>query len=215
MSRPLSALVAFSLALAWAGLMQTRAATYPKPSIYPIAWQLDFDHSKPHRIVVQAPGDLTPVAYWYITYRVTNSTDREHLFLPLFQMLLDNGNVIRANRDLKPAVFDAIKARENNKYLTAPLDVDNELRIGEDQAVDSVAIWKEPQSPMGHFTIFVTGLSGETAEVMDDNGQPMKDKEGNPIILRKTLQLDYQVRGAGPNPAEDQIVSTGEQWIMR
>jgi hypothetical protein len=130
-------------------------------------------------------------------------------------LLLEDGSITRANQSIKPAVFEAIKEREKNSYLSPPLEVGGELRIGEDQAVDGVAIWKEPKNRMGQFTIFLTGLSGETAIPTDEKGEPLKDQEGNPVILRKTLRLDYQVRGDDPAPTEDQLTEVEKSWIMR
>src|SRR5262245_17813877 len=70
--------------IALIALLATRlslAQDYPKPSVYPIAWELKFDHDVPKRIVVQAPGSSVPMAYWYLTYTVTNNSDKEQLFL--------------------------------------------------------------------------------------------------------------------------------------
>src|ERR1041384_1948066 len=40
-------------------------AQYPKPSIYPVSWELKFTHGLPKRIVVEVPGSSTPQAFWY------------------------------------------------------------------------------------------------------------------------------------------------------
>src|SRR5882724_10293577 len=66
---------------------------FPSPSPYPISWELKFKHSLPKRIVVDVPGYPTPQAYWYMSYTVTNHTDREQDFLPLFELLGDNGQL--------------------------------------------------------------------------------------------------------------------------
>src|SRR5204863_928599 len=66
-------------------------ADYPKPSPYPKAWELKIEHGTPKRVVVQVPNSNTPRAYWYMTYTVTNDTDKEQLFLPAFEMLTEDG----------------------------------------------------------------------------------------------------------------------------
>ena len=53
------------------------------------------------------------------------------------------------------------------------------------------------------------------AELKDDNGQPMKDKDGQPIILRKPLEATYQVPGDEVHPGEDVVNEKGESWVMR
>ena len=190
-------------------------AEYPKPSIYPISWELKFQHSTPKRIVVELPGEPVPKAYWYMTYTVTNNTDDEQTFLPVFEMLTREGKVIRSDNNIPKKVFEAIKAREKDQFLQPAYAVAGELRVGEDQAKDSVAIWEEPEPRMGTFSIFVGGLSGEIAELKDDDGKPVKDKDGNTVILRKTKQLEYQVRGDELYPGNDSIDLKEERWIMR
>src|SRR5205085_12300241 len=66
-------------------------ADFPKPSPYPITWELKFAHGKPVRIAVQVPGESVPKAYWYLPYTVTNLTDQERTFLPIFEMVTDEG----------------------------------------------------------------------------------------------------------------------------
>ncbi len=191
------------------------AGSYPTPSLYPVAWQFNFDHSAPKRIVVKSPGDATPVAYWYMSYGVTNTTGQERMFLPYILMLTDDGTLIRSDDNIPPAVFAAIKNRENNKFLESPTTIAGELRVGEDQARESVAIWREPKARMGAFMIFITGLSGETATIAGADGQPAKDADGNPIMLRKTLQLSYKIAGDEVYPGEDAVNGESEAWIMR
>src|SRR6476620_346843 len=144
------------------GAQTTAPSDYPKPSLYPISWELKFEHKMPKRIVVDVPGSSAPSAYWYMTYGVTNNTDKEQLFLPYFEMLTRSGKVIRSDNGVPARVFDAIKQRENNRYLQPGPKVAGELRVGEDQAKEGVAIWPEPEPRMGTFSIFVGSLSGES-----------------------------------------------------
>ena len=180
---------------------------YPKPSPYPKSWELKFEHGMPRRVVVQVPKSNVPKAYWYMTYTVTNDTDKEQLFLPAFEMLTEDGRIIRNDINIPRAVFEAIKKREGIRYLTEAAMIGGELRLGPDQAKDGVAIWPEPSAEMGHFSIFVSGLSGETATV--------KDAEGKDQILRKTLQLNYLIRGDDVYPGEDEVNESPEEWVMR
>jgi hypothetical protein len=191
------------------------ATTYPSPSSYPISWELQFDHSLPKRIVVETPGSMNPTAYWYMTYTVTNKTDKEQVWLPFFEMLTRTGEVIRSDNNIPQKVFDDIKQREQSKFLEPFTKIGGEIRLGEDEARDGVAIWKEPDPRMGNFTIFVRGLSGEAVQMKDDSGQPMKDADGNPIILRKTLQLNYLIRGDDVYPGQDEVNVKSEDVVMR
>lgn len=188
-------------------LAPTVLSAYPKPSVYPTSWELDFDHSKPKRIVVQPENSSVPRAYWYLTYTVTNNSDQEQLFLPAFELLTEDGRVIRNDKNIPASVFDAIKKNEGAGFLQPAALVGGELRIGPDQGKDGVAIWPEPTAEMGKFSIFVTGLSGEFATV--------KGPDGKDVILRKTLVLNYHVRGDEVRPGEDEIDVEAEEWVMR
>lgn len=207
-------------------LLSARAGDYPEPSPYPVSWDLKFEHGKPKRIVVDVPNE-GPTAYWYLTYRVTNNTDQEQLFLPLFEMVTKDGKVHRSDKGIPARVFHQIKEAEGNRFLERRTQIVGTLRVGEDQARDGVAIWKEPMAEMGNFTIFVTGLSGEvvTCKIVDGKLIPLnpanirEELKGVPqdqqVSLRKTLQLDYVIYGDEKYAQKDDVVVKGKKWVMR
>lgn len=180
---------------------------YPRPALYPESWQLDFEAAIPQRIVVEVPG-RGPQAYWYLTYTVTNRTDREQLFMPVFELLTHDGNVYRSDRGVPAVVFDRIKQREKKPLLEPFHQIAGTLLVGEDQARDGVAIWQEPPGRMGAFSIFVEGLSGETATVK------LGERD---VILRKQLQLNFHIRGDEFFRGEDDVnpADDAETWVMR
>jgi hypothetical protein len=197
---------AFLLALILPG--QTLRADYPKPSPFPVSWELTVDFSQPHRIVLQAPGDSSPSAYWYITYHVANKTDQDKiLFYPSFQMLTQDGELIPSDSvDIEPAVFDAIKDKEHIKFLQPALSIAGPLLQGEDQSKDGVAIWREPDPRMGTFTIFASGFWGESATVTVG-----KDT----LILHKTLQQTYHLDSDAAHPDQGALQLLDTQYVMR
>jgi hypothetical protein len=202
---------------------QNQTDAYPKPSPFPISWELKFQHSAPKRLVITLPGDLQPTAYWYITYSVVNQADKdstydperdkERIFYPSFTMRTQDGKLLTGNDGINPAVVDAIKAREGNKYAEDPTLMGGRILLGLDQERDSVAIWAEPAQRMGSFTIFATGMWGETAVAKDSDGNPIKDASGDPVILHKTLMMNYHVDGDQTHFGPVRLVS--EEWIMR
>ena len=210
------------LALVTPGLPAGAAVEPPEPSDYPIAWELTFDYKEPRRIVVNVPGATRPKAYWYMPYTITNEGEETQVFIPQFELLTEDGKTHRAGRRLPKQVIEAIRARERNDLLVPPTKAGGDLRTGVDQARDSVAVWEEPMREMGTFRIYVGGLSGEFVELKDDDGKQMVDKKGEPIILRKTLQLTYHLNGDEVYPGEDMINEgvgrTGQNakvWVMR
>ena len=201
MSIPIAALsIVFAMAL-------PLRADYPQPSPYPVSWELTFNHSLPKRILFQGPGDVNPLAYWYVTYHVANNTDVDKvLFYPQFDMMLENGQDARSDIGIAPAVFEAIKKKEHLKYLQSNDTIGGELRQGEDQSKDGVAIWSEPRLRMGTFTIFCAGFWGETAVVK------VGDKD---VTLHKTLQLTYHLDSDEAHPGGGDLVQKDEQYVMR
>jgi hypothetical protein len=182
-------------------------ADFPKPSPYPISWELAMAHSKPKRIVMQAPRDKTPMPYWYMTYHVVNNTTKDKItFLPVFEMMTEAGMVIRSDsHTISPAVFERVKSIERNlKFLQA--DASGDLRQGEDQSRDGVAIWREPTARMGTFSIFASGFSGEAVDVKED------DKI---VKLHKTLQITYRLSSDENHPNEGELVELNSQDVMR
>lgn len=182
-------------------------ADYPQPSPTPVSWELTLTHSQPKRIVVQVPGDPGPTAYWYMTYHVVNNTDQDHvLFYPTFDLVTEDGKVIRSDTNLAPAVFDAIKGTERIKFLLNEQAVGGELRQGDDQSRDGVAIWPEPDVHMGTFNIFAMGFWGEAAIVK------VGDQD---VTLRKTLQLTYHLSLDENAPDHGVLTEKDTQFVMR
>jgi hypothetical protein len=203
-------------------LIPGTVSAFPKPSSYPISWQLKFEHAIPRRIVVTTPGTKNAVAYWYMTFTVTNPTDEDQQFLPVVEMLTNDGTLIRSDKDVPSVVFDAIKKRERKGSLEPMEKITGRLRIGEDQARDGVAIWAEPMKRMGTFHIFVGGLSGESAFVKDGEEITIKDwtkvsaeERKKLTALQKTLDITYQIAGDEIKPEEDAVINKGEEWEMR
>ena len=195
------------VALTIAVFAPSMRAEYPKPSPFPKSWELTFDHGKPQRVVVKDAGSNAPRAYWYMTYNVVNNTDNEQPFLPAFELVTEDGRVVRNDFKIPRVVFDEIKKREGNKYLEPAALIAGKLRIGPDEARDGVAIWPEPSAEMGQFSVYVSGLSGEIAEV--------KSPTTKPVMLHKTLQLNYLIRGDEVYPGEDEVNENPSQWVMR
>jgi hypothetical protein len=207
--------IGFRILLASVFLASAAHAQAPKPSPYPISWQFKFEHSTPKRVMVKVPGINTPQAFWYMTYTVTNNTSKEEMFLPAIELLTRDGRVIRSDVNIPAIVFDAIKTREKKQFLEPYPKIAGELRIGEDQARDGVAIWPEPMPEMGRFSIFVGGLSGEAVMYKDSKGEPVKSADGKPVILRKTLQLNFLVRGDELQAGDDPVTEQPSEWVMR
>jgi hypothetical protein len=154
--------------------------------------------------------------YWYLTYSVINKTGQEQVFRPDFVMVSNDGKVIKSDREIPAEAFQRIKSVERNRFLQSASEIGGPIHVGDDQAKDGVAIWKEPSARMGSFKIFVGGLSGEFVILKDDQDKPLIDPETkDPVIVRKTLELDYAVYGDEFYPGRDEVHETGQKWVMR
>ena len=208
--------VVFVLSLAF---LPTSSDAFPQPSPYPVSWDLKFEYQTPKRIVVRTAPGRQPEAFWYMTFTVANLSREEHNFLPRFEMLTNDGEVIRSDKDIPLVVLETIRIKEHNARIEGLNDMAGILRVGEDQAKDGVAIWREPNPKMGRFSIFATGLSGEAVILKDDKGNAVErtNPEGKkePVVLWKTLEIDYLMPGDEKNPGNDVIELVEQKWIMR
>ena len=204
------------------------AQKHPEPSPYPISWELRFEYNIPKRIVVDVPGAAHPVAYWYLKYEVSNPGTEPVDFIPQFEMLTDDGRVLRSDRAIPAPVFDAIKTRERNKLLEPASKIEGRLPPGDDQAKEGVAIWKEPAARMKTFSIFVGGLSGESVTLKrgaDGKLQTIDPKksgeqrkgvaEKDIVIVRKAMHLTFHIPGDEVRPGDDPVEPKSETWVMR
>jgi len=203
---------------------------FPTPSPYPISWELKFEHGTPHRIAVDVTHSVSPRAYWYMTYTVTNEGDKEQRFYPQIELLTADGKLHASDERTPTKVFEEIRLAVHNKFLEPYTSISGPIRLGPAEARDGVAVWPETQPRMDRFSIFITGLSGEAVIMKLVDGKLTKvdqpqdiyspDKEGELLkkgltILRKTLQLNFFIRGDEVYPGEDEVNKASEEWIMR
>lgn len=196
----------------------------PQPSTSPPAWEFEFTFLDPRRIEVSRQGVATPDVYWYMVYTVRNPGRRAERFFPIFQIVTEDLRVIDTDMAIGLEVFDAIAERHKtlHKYLVPPTKAIGALLSGDDNARESVAIWRDVDLTENDFSIFVAGLSGETqivqmppdkkeAAVIGQSGQP-KPKV---FTLRKTLEIQYTLPGS-PEARRAAAPERGTvRWVMR
>lgn len=169
---------------------------------------MDFTYRHPQPI---AHTDLSGQTtwYWYMTYKLVNSTGQQRIFIPEITIATDAGDIVTAGRDVPPTLLDAIRTRLGNDLIESPAQmIGRTVLQGEDHAGESVAIWRDFGHDVDHISIFIEGLSGETTRI----DHPVT---GEPVLMRKTLMLEYGLPGLPPTPRQQEVVVQGEQWIMR
>ncbi|MEP0846301.1 MAG: hypothetical protein HRF50_05700 [Phycisphaerae bacterium] len=202
-----------------------------EPSPTAVSWEFDFRYIEPRRIEVNVAGRTE--VYWYLVYTVTNRGGATQRFHPTFQLVTEDLKVIDTDMGISALVFDAIRERhkKTHPYLVHPTKAIGELRVGDDYAIESAAIWRASDLTANAFTIFVAGLSGEARIVENpayDPSRPESKQESGPnggapaagdnarfFTIRKTLALHYLLPGSmnARQSAEPKLLKA--RWIMR
>lgn len=199
----------------------------PKPSGVPISWELKIEYLEPRRI------DVGGSSYWYLVYTVTNTSSLTQRYFPTYQLVTEDLKVIDTDAGISSSVFAEIKQRHQltHKYLVPPTAAIGDLPSGDDNARESVAIWRADEVTGNSFTIYAAGLSGEAKLVKNpayDASKPettkVKTGDGrereiitNPkyFTLRKTLELRYSLPGSESARQSVDPQRLKARWIMR
>ena len=204
MSRKLliaAACAAVVSSLAIVGMRGPVAMAAPEPAVVPMTWELTFKNQLPERIVVEGK------TYWYVRYTVSNNTGRDVLYTPDFEITTDSGQAIAAFKDVPKDVFGKIKELHGATLLQSHTEILGKLLQGEDNAKDGVIIFAGLEAEARVLNLFISGISGETAEVKN----PMS---GAVVVLQKSLVLEYSIPGEAvridPRPT---LKST--KWVMK
>ncbi len=192
----------------------------PKPRTSAVHWQLGFEFHDLQRIEVVLPGDEKPTSFWYLLYTVTNESGQEVEFYPSFELVTDTLQVVTGGDRISPVVYDLVLARHKKAYpfLCEPMKASGRLLQGIDNARTSVAVFNDFDRQSNSVTLYVGGLSGETARVANP-GYDAKKPEGHDnkqfFALRKTLAIEYDVPGDPETRRDANAVRRGQGWVMR
>ncbi len=221
-----------TLLLIVGGLLQAA----PQPAIVQRAgqWTVETRFEQPQQMVLPY-GVNGETRFWYMILTVTNRTGQDVDFHPRCELMTDTFQIVPAGVGVPSVVFDKIKERHQSRYpfLESLGKAETRLRVvqagqkpkiegeenlllqGEDNARDIAVIWPDFDTKAVTFKVFIGGLSNEIAVidhpvVTDPNsGLPAK------IFLRKTLQLDYALRGDPALRSAVEVVYKGKSWVMR
>jgi len=200
------------------GITVCASLAAPEPAIVPSPgqWTVNATFTHPQQIVLRQGPDAKAQRYWYIILTVINKTGQDAEFFPKCDLMTDTFQIIPAGKSVSPAVFELIRQQHLTDYpFIEPLEkVSSKLLQGEDNAKDIAIIWPDFDPRAKDVKIFITGLSNESAAVK----HPVKkDKNGLPalVFLRKTLELDYTIKGDPALRASADLTYTGKSWIMR
>ena len=213
------------------GAIVPQAMTAPEPFEVPTTWELEFDFRAPQPITVTLPGRDKPTTFWYMLYSVTNLTRNletgrgsDQDFIPEFTMYTNTGQASVSNRRMPAGVFAAIKKRHNSPLLKDHTEIIGKLLYGRDNAKDGVAIWPDFSDKTGSIDVFAGGLSGETAELKLPRPVTVTETDAhgvektvvkNKVILHKSLQLNFSVKGETGSREYSTTKLVSRKWVLR
>lgn len=203
--------IVLSLAFLGAAFSLTAHAA-PEPALVTKSWEFKFTFDTPRAIAVRNLAGETEW-FWYMSYKVVNNSGQERLFIPEFTIASDRGDILPAGKNVRTAVFDAIKKRSGNRLLESPTDIVGQILQGDDHAKEGVAIWPATTHNIDRISIFVAGLSGETAVVKAPD--PADTTKTLDTLVAKTLMIDFEFPGFPASPQEQNVTYKAQKWIMR
>ncbi len=180
------------------------ALAYPRPLAVPPRWELEFRTGE-LRLYVDRVSSET---YWYMTYEVTNRTGREQVWAPTLVLFSDSGEIIGSGRGVSTRVSNDLRDLLGNELLENQNEIIGEIFHGREHAKEGLVIWPAENLDVNEISMFVAGISGETATVTN----PITDEV---VVLRKTLQRDYLVAGDALPRGSRPVDLVRERWVMR
>jgi hypothetical protein len=191
----------------------------PEPAVVQslTQWTIDTEYTHPQQIILQNTSSKKPLVFWYMIITITNNTGDDVDFYPKCDLMTDNLQIIPEGEDVPQEVFQQIKLRHKSRYplLKSISQTDNKLLQSEENSKDIAIIWRDFNNKATNITIFITGLSNETAVVNYPVLKEASSDQPQQAFLRKTLKLKYAVKGDLSSRYGMSVDFKGKKWIMR
>lgn len=208
-SRPLSCRILATLGALACVLAACMAA--PEPDPVPRRWEFNLKVGSLRLATVDVP-EVGRRAYYYLTYKVTNTTGQDLLLAPAFDLATDEGTLVRSGRDVPAEVTKQIMGQLDHPLLQDQIGILGMLLQGEENAKDGVVIWPANNLQPGEVIVFAGGFSGETKTVDIPDA---KSGELTKATLRKTLMIRYDTPGEQRQRDSTPFPVVEQRWIMR
>jgi len=183
----------------------------PEPDPLPKRWQLDIDVG-PLRVAQISVEGQEPQVYYYMTYRVTNNSGQDLQFAPIFELGTDEGELLRAGRDVPRAVRLELLDRLGNPLIEDQIAILGTLLQGKENAKDGLVVWPVGDMDIDEVSVYAAGFSGETARIELPDPETGEKRE---IVLRKTYMVRYSIPGSLELRGSEPLKPRDERWIMR
>ncbi|HYF15949.1 MAG TPA: hypothetical protein VD971_12845 [Phycisphaerales bacterium] len=183
----------------------------PEPDPVPRRWQLTIEPG-PLRIMSVSTPSQGERLYYYMTYKVTNTSGMDLLFTPSFDLATDEGDVLRSGRDVPADVTRFVLDALENPMLEDQISIVGMLLQGEENAKEGLAVWPVVSNHVRELEVYCNGFSGEMRAI--DAFDPVSGGSKR-VTLRKTLMLRFQPLGEARPMGAEGLPVVEKRWIMR
>ncbi len=150
----------------------------------------------------------TDQPYWYFTYTVTNRTGNDQVWAPRFTLFTDAGDILVSGRNVPRRVVEDLQDLLDNPFLEDQNEIIGEIYQGVEHAREGLVLWPAENLDVTEVALFIAGISGETARVTNP-------QTGEEVILRKTLQRNYETPGSIVPRRFGKAELVDQRWILR
>lgn len=158
--------------------------SYPKATDKAERWQLTIETGNLRFYRDKQTGD----GYWLLVYEVTNETGNEHHWIPNFELVTDQGEIIadgaKVSRRIQLEMLDLF----GDPLLVSQSEAGGPIRQGEENAIRALVIWKAGHEDVREIQVFAGGMSGDTADVV----HPIT---GEKHKLHRVVQFSWYING--------------------
>ncbi|MBL7214960.1 MAG: hypothetical protein ISS71_04705 [Phycisphaerae bacterium] len=207
------------VALCIFGVFSAVVSAYPTPAgVQQVdEWTFKVNYTQPQQITFRMGDTNQTQRFWYVILTVTNEGPVDEVsFYPVCELITDTFQTIPAGKNVHRSVFEAVKLKHQGSFpFLESLDFkDRRILQGQDNTRDFAIIWPDFDLKAKEVSLFIAGLSNETAVVEHPEA---KDEQGTPqkIFLRKSLQLKFSVAGDEKLRANAVMKEIERKWVMR
>lgn len=151
----------------------------------------------------------TGARFWVFTYVIANKSGKTQRFSPRFELLMGDGTVLEAGRDVPVDAARRVQAAAASPRAMDQFQIMGDLPDGESNARDGFVVWPA-KGDSKDMTLFVSG----TSAAFDRRTDPATGKEG---VVRRTWSRSYTAPGS-PDPrgsTEATFDPIKDAWLMR
>jgi hypothetical protein len=147
--------------------------------------------------------------FWVFTYAVANKTGKTQRFSPRFELLMGDGTILEAGRDVSVEAGRRVLRSVGSDQALDQFQIMGEILDGEANAREGVVVWPA-KGDSKEITLFVAGMSSAFDRVKDP-------ATGKDVTIRRSWSRQYAVPGVtDPRVAsEASFDPIKDAWLMR